>query len=177
MELKGERRLPADQSAAWAALTDIAVLRQCIPGCETLAALDDNRYEIVMTAAVGPVKSRFKGTLELADIDAPNAYTLKFDGTGGAAGFARGQAAVRLVPLGARETRLDYAAQAQVGGRLAQVGSRLIDAAAGATADRFFETFSARLTEQMAAATPVGGASLWALLKAYVKRLLGRRSR
>ncbi|MCU0952974.1 MAG: carbon monoxide dehydrogenase subunit G [Burkholderiaceae bacterium] len=130
MELKGERTLPADQSSAWAALTDVT-------------ALDGNRYEVAMTAAIGPVKSKFKGTLEMADIDAPSAYTLKFDGSGGAAGFARGQARVTLAPQGAQQTLLSYVANAQVGGKLAQVGSRLIDAAAGATADKFFEAFSA----------------------------------
>jgi len=177
MELKGERTLPADQATAWAALTDVELLKSCIPGCESIGALDANRYELVMTAAIGPVKSRFKGTLEMADIDAPHRYTLKFDGSGGAAGFARGQARVELVPLGPSQTRLSYVAQAQVGGKLAQVGSRLIDAAAGATADRFFETFGAQLAARagVEAAAPVAGAGLWALIVAFVRRLFGRR--
>lgn len=186
MELKGERRLPADQSSAWAALTDVELLKTCIPGCETITALDGNRYEVAMTAAIGPVKSKFKGTLEMADIDAPNAYTLKFDGSGGAAGFARGQARVTLTPQGPRETLLSYLANAQVGGKLAQVGSRLIDAAAGATADKFFEAFSAQLTARMAATAEAGGAAptqvtapapasfgFWDLLKAFLRRLFG----
>lgn len=188
MELKGERTLPADQSSAWAALTDVDLLKTCIPGCERITALDGNRYEVAMTAAIGPVKSKFKGTLEMADIDAPSAYTLKFDGSGGAAGFARGQARVTLAPQGAQQTLLSYVANAQVGGKLAQVGSRLIDAAAGATADKFFEAFSAQLTARMAARSEAAGAAptqvsapapasfgLWDLLKAFFKRLFGGR--
>jgi len=179
MELKGERTLPSDQEQAWAALTDVEVLKNCIPGCESITALEDNRYELLMTAAIGPVKSRFKGTLELADVDAPHRYTLKFDGSGGAAGFARGEAKVDLAPVAARETRLTYVANAHVGGKLAQVGSRLIDAAAGATADKFFEAFSAQLTAQAEAAggaptpakPPPAGFSLWSLFVAFLKRL------
>ena len=186
MELKGERTLPADQTTAWAALTDVELLKLCIPGCESITAVEGgNRYEILMVAAVGPVKSKFKGTLEMADIVAPESYTLKFDGSGGAAGFARGQAQVRLVPQGAQQTQLAYVANAQVGGRLAQVGSRLIDAAAGATADKFFEAFG----EQLAARQRIAGApqaassssppaasfGVWSLLKAFFKRLFGGR--
>jgi hypothetical protein len=188
MELKGERTLPSDQATAWSALTDIDVLKNCIPGCESFSALDGNRYEMAMTAAIGPVKARFKGTMELADIDAPHRYTLKFDGSGGPAGFARGEAKVDLAALGPRETRLSYVANAHVGGKLAQVGSRLIDAAAGATADKFFEAFSAQLTARVAAAgegaggaaTPVGSTppasfGLWSLFVAFLKRLFGAK--
>jgi uncharacterized protein len=184
MELKGERTLPSDQATAWSALTDVEVLKGCIPGCESIAALDANRYEIAMTAAIGPVKSRFKGTLEMADIDAPNRYTLKFDGSGGAAGFARGEARVELAPLAAQQTRLSYVANAHVGGRLAQVGSRLIDAAAGATADKFFEAFGAHLAARAAPAgaapgevgpPPAAGFSLWSLFVAFLRRLFGGR--
>lgn len=179
MELKGERMLPADQASAWAALTDVDLLKVCIPGCESISAIAANRYELAMTAAIGPVKARFKGTLEMADIDAPHRYTLKFDGSGGAAGFARGEARVELAPAGARETRLTYLAQAQVGGKLAQVGSRLIDAAAGATADKFFEAFATQLAARAgvvpAEAPPAAGLSLWSLFVAFVKRLFRRR--
>jgi carbon monoxide dehydrogenase subunit G len=186
VELKGERQLPADQQAAWAALTDVEMLKLCIPGCESITAVDSNRYEIAMTAAIGPVKSKFKGTLEMADIDAPNSYTLKFDGSGGAAGFARGSAHVNLTPQGAQQTQLAYLANAQVGGKLAQVGSRLIDAAAGATADKFFEAFAAQLQARQAiaaaqgvgapipAAPPPAAFGFWSLLKAFLKRLFGR---
>lgn len=188
MELKGERLLPADKESAWAALTDVELLKTCIPGCESISALDGNRYEVAMTAAIGPVKARFKGTLEMADIVAPDRYTLKFDGSGGAAGFARGQAQVELKAIHTTQTQLAYLANAQVGGKLAQVGSRLIDAAAGATADKFFEAFSAQLTARMAAEREAAGAaptqvappppaafSLWDLFKAFLKRLFGGR--
>lgn len=185
MELKGERTLPSDQATAWSALTDVDLLKLCIPGCESITALEGNRYEILMTAAVGPVKAKFKGTLEMADVQAPESYTLKFEGSGGAAGFARGASQVKLTPQGAQQTLLTYAANAQVGGKLAQVGSRLIDAAAGATADKFFEAFG----EQLAARTRVAGAAgtpapsgppsasfgLWSLVKAFFKRLFAKQ--
>jgi carbon monoxide dehydrogenase subunit G len=184
LELKGERLLPADQATAWSALTDAELLRQCIPGAESISALDGNRWEILMTAAIGPVRARFKGTLEMADIAAPESYTLKFDGSGGQAGFARGKAAVKLTPAGAQQTTLAYAAQAQVGGKLAQVGSRIVDAAAAATADKFFEAFAAQLTARVAAAREAAGAAptqvgapvragWWAVVRAFLRRLFG----
>lgn len=179
MELKGERTLPADRDIAWAALTDVEVLKLCVPGCESITATDLNTYEIVLTAAIGPVKSRFRGRLAMTDIDAPNAYTLAFDGSGGAAGFARGTARVTLQEKSSHETLLTYVAEAQVGGKLAQVGSRLIDAAAGATADKFFEAFSAQVAAHAlpAAEKPaaVAAPSFWSLLVAMLKRLFGRR--
>jgi carbon monoxide dehydrogenase subunit G len=186
MELKGERTLPSDQATAWSALTDVDLLKLCIPGCESITALEGNRYEILMTAAVGPVKSKFKGTLEMADVVAPESYTLKFEGSGGAAGFARGASQVKLTPQGPEQTLLTYVANAQVGGKLAQVGSRLIDAAAGATADKFFEAFG----EQLAARARIAGApagtptpagpppasfGFWSLVKAFFKRLFSSR--
>lgn len=181
MELKGERQLAADRATAWTMLNDVEILKLCVPGCESIAPAGDNRYDIAMTAAIGPVKARFKGKMELADIDAPNGYTIKFDGQSGAAGFARGEARVTLQELSARETKLVYVANAQVGGKLAQVGSRLIDAAAGATADKFFEAFGAQLAARAApagaapsAAPPAATFGFWSLLKAFLKRLLGR---
>jgi carbon monoxide dehydrogenase subunit G len=183
MELKGERLLAADRATAWAALNDTEILKLCVPGCESITATGENRFEIAMTAAVGPVKAKFKGKLELADIDAPNAYTMKFDASGGPTGFARGEARVTLAEVDARQTKLAYVANAQVGGKLAQVGSRLIDAAAGATADKFFEAFGAQLAaraapagEAAAAAEPPQPAKIgfWSLLLAFLKRLFGR---
>ncbi|HEU0201672.1 MAG TPA: carbon monoxide dehydrogenase subunit G [Burkholderiaceae bacterium] len=167
---------------AWTLLNDIEVLKLCVPGCESITPAGDNRYDIALTSAIGPVKARFKGKMELADIKPPEAYTLKFDGQGGPAGFARGEARVTLVELAARETNLVYVASAQVGGKLAQVGSRLIDAAAGATADKFFEAFAAQLAARTApagegptpAAPPVAKFGFWSLLKAFFKRLFGR---
>ncbi len=183
MELKGERLLAADRATAWAALNDTEMLRSCIPGCESINATGENQFEIAMTAAVGPVKSRFKGKMALADIDAPNAYTMKFDASGGPTGFARGEARVTLVEQSAQQTKLSYVANAHVGGKLAQVGSRLIDAAAGATADKFFEAFGAQLAARAlpaagaAPAAPVAPARIgfFSLLLAFLKRLFGRR--
>ena len=183
MELKGERVLAADREAAWNALNDVEILKLCVPGCESIAPTGENQYEVAMTAAIGPVKSRFKGKMQLADIDAPRAYTLKFDGSGGAAGFARGEAKVELAEVSARETKLIYVANAQVGGKLAQVGSRLIDAASGAMADKFFEAFAAQLAARAApviagapppAVPPQATIGFWSLLKAFLKRLFGR---
>ncbi len=180
MELKGQRLLAADRATAWTALNDVDVLKACVPGCESITPIGDNEYEIAMTSAIGPVKARFKGKMALADIDPPNGYTLKFDGSGGAAGFARGDAKVRLNEVSPRETQLDYVANAQVGGKLAQVGSRLIDAAAGATADKFFEAFSMQLAARSSGGTaastapPAASFGFWSLLKAILKRLFAR---
>jgi len=180
VELKGERLLAADRATAWQLLNDTEVLKQCVPGCESIAAVGDNQFEVLMTAAVGPVKAKFKGKLQLADIDAPNAYTMKFDASGGPTGFARGEARVTLTEIDARQTKLAYVAQAQMGGKLAQVGSRLIDAAAGATADKFFEAFGAQLAARAApgpvaaAPMPPGKLGFWSLLLAFLKRLFGR---
>jgi len=182
MELKGERMLAADRDTAWKALNDVEVLKLCVPGCESITPTAENQYEVVMTAAIGPVKARFKGKMQLADIQPPRAYTLKFDGSGGAAGFARGEARVELAEVSAHETKLAYVANAQVGGKLAQVGSRLIDAASGAMADKFFEAFAARLVARTspliddAQLPPVPSQAtigFWSLLKAFLKRLFG----
>ena len=180
MELTGERTLPADRATAWAALNDVELLKLSIPGCESLSALGGNRYEAVVNAAIGPVKARFKGALELADIDAPNGYTLRFDGSGGQAGFARGEARVRLSDGGPGQTHLAYTAQAHIGGKLAQIGSRLVDAASGAMADKFFEAFSAQLAARAAPAGAAGSRApsakvgFWSLLLAMLRRLFKR---
>src|SRR5882762_8299552 len=167
MELKGERLLPADRATAWAALNDTEILKLCIPGCESITATAGAQYEIALMAAIGPVKARFKGKMEMADVDATS-------------------------------TMMTYVATAQIGGKLAQIGSRLVDAASAATADKFFEAFAEQLRVRKsggaAAGTPVGTASgtaagtaggaaprpvsigLFSLLWAMLRRLL-RRSR
>lgn len=185
MELKGERLLAADRATAWAALNDTEMLKNSVPGCESIIATGQNQFDIAMMAAVGPVKARFKGKLALEDIDVPNAYTMKFEASGGQTGFARGDVRVTLTEEGARQTRLVYVANAHIGGKLAQVGSRLIDAAAGATADKFFEAFGAQLAARAqpsaegtaAYVGPVAPARIgfWSLLVAFFKRLFGRR--
>jgi carbon monoxide dehydrogenase subunit G len=145
MEMKGERLLSADRATAWRLLNDSETLKRCLPGCESLTATGPDTYEVVMNAAVGPVKARFKGRMSLTDVEPPSRYRLKFEGQSAQAGFARGEARVELEAVSGEHTRLRYAATSQIGGKLAQIGSRLIDAAAGATAEKFFEAFAAQL--------------------------------
>jgi len=143
MEMTGERLIPLSQDATWKALNDPAVLKDCIPGCESIERVADDEYDVVLTAKVGPVSAKFKGRMRVTDADPPRAYTLSFEGQGGVAGFAKGDAAVTLVPEGSG-TRLSYIAKANVGGKLAQVGARLIDGVAKQLAGKFFETFEQR---------------------------------
>ena len=151
MEMKGSRVVPTDIDTTWQALNDPEVLRACIPGCESIDRLSDSEYRLAMIARVGPVSAKFTGRLLLADIAAPRSYTLKFEGQGGAAGFANGTAKVQLSPADGG-TRIDYAVNAQVGGKLAQIGSRLIDGAAAKVANDFFARFVARAGSGPAAA-------------------------
>ncbi|HET8875927.1 MAG TPA: carbon monoxide dehydrogenase subunit G [Casimicrobiaceae bacterium] len=144
MELSNTRIVPAPPVAVWAALNDPAVLKACVPGCESLERTGEDAYELVMSARIGPVSARFTGRMTMTDIDAPRAYTLNFEGQGGAAGFARGDARVTLAPEGERQTALTYVAKAQIGGKLAQVGSRLVNGVAAKMSDDFFARFVAR---------------------------------
>lgn len=179
MQLTRTQTLPVGQDKAWLALNDIALLQSAIPGCEQITATGDNQYEALVTATVGPVKARFKGKLRLEDLNPPTSYRLVFEGHGGAAGHGKGHAEVRLEAQGPDTTLLHYTAQASVGGKLAQVGSRLVDMAAQKMATEFFETFNARLQERWGAAPaepppappPLGW---WARLLAFLRRLLGR---
>jgi carbon monoxide dehydrogenase subunit G len=145
MELTNTRIVPAPPAAVWAALNDPAILKECLPGCESLERAGDNAFQAVMATRVGPVSARFTGRVTMSDIDPPNAYTLRFEGQGGAAGFARGEARITLAPDGERHTSLHYAAKAQVGGKLAQIGSRLVDGAAAKMTDDFFTRFVERV--------------------------------
>jgi uncharacterized protein len=187
MEMKGERTLPADRATVWSLLNDPEVLRQCVPGCESLVATGEHAYDAAMTAAVGPVRARFKGKLSLADIEAPARYRLLFAAQSGQAGFARGEALVELQELSPRQTKLTYSAKSQVGGKLAQIGGRLIDAAAAATAEKFFEAFAGQLatragaTPEPAAASPPPEAGpqragFWKWLFAFFRHLFGRKA-
>jgi carbon monoxide dehydrogenase subunit G len=144
MEMTGEQLIPVPQQRVWEGLNDPEVLKACIPGCDTIERISDTEYRVAMTAAVGPVKAKFNGKLLLADLNPPNSYTLSFEGSGGAAGFGKGGAQVALAPEGA-STKLSYKATAQVGGKLAQVGSRLIDGVAKKMADEFFQRFNLQL--------------------------------
>ena len=140
MELKGERRLPVPREEAWRALNDPERLRAAIPGCETIERTGEDSYRVAIVATLGPVRAKFNGTLQLADMMPPERYTLRFEGQGGAAGFAKGSAQVALADEGAT-TLLSYAVNAQIGGRIAQVGQRLVDSAALKLADDFFAAF------------------------------------
>jgi uncharacterized protein len=158
MQLKGEQLLPVSQQAAWEALNDTELLKTSIPGCESITPSvpegeveqTAGTYDVVMIAAIGPVKAKFKGKLQLMDLDPPNAYTIRFEGNGGVAGFGKGSAAVKLIAGDGDSTRLDYEANASVGGKIAQVGSRLVDMAARKIADNFFENFNEALRKRQA---------------------------
>ena len=141
MEIVGEQLIPRPQGVTWSSIIDPEVLKVCIPGCESMDKVGDNEYEMVMGAKVGPVSARFKSKITLADVDAPNSYTLIFEGQGGVAGFAKGHANVKLLPEG-EATRLQYTAKAMIGGKLAQVGSRLVDGVAKKLAENFFTKFN-----------------------------------
>jgi carbon monoxide dehydrogenase subunit G len=144
MELQGERLIPASVPDTWAALNDTEVLKACIAGCESLEREGNDKMNAVMAVKVGPVSAKFKGKVQLTNVNAPTSYTLNFDGQGGVAGHGKGSADVTLSPQG-QGTKLKYVARAQVGGKLAQVGSRLIDSAAAKIADGFFAAFESKM--------------------------------
>lgn len=181
MELTNQQTLPVSQAQAWEALNDINLLQQAIPGCESITPAGDKLYEVLITAAIGPVKAKFKGKLQLEDLQPPNSYTLRFEGQGGAAGHGKGNAQVRLESVGPRETVLHYTAHATVGGKIAQIGSRLVDMAAQKMATEFFETFNTRLQERYAVASepeaapaaPAAPQGVVGRLLAWIKRLFG----
>jgi hypothetical protein len=143
MEMTGEQVIALPQERVWEALNDPEVLRASIPGCDSIERVSDTEYRVALTAAVGPVTARLSGKLLLADVNPPTSYRLSFEGSGGA-GFGKGGASVTLGPEG-MGTKLTYTANAQVGGKLAQVGSRLIDGVAKKMADEFFQRFNEKL--------------------------------
>lgn len=178
MQLTNQQTLPVSQAQAWEALNDISLLQQAIPGCEGITPIGEHQYEVLVTAAIGPVKAKFKGKLQLENLQAPTSYTLRFEGQGGAAGHGKGTAEVKLEATGPRETVLHYTAHATVGGKIAQIGSRLVDMAAQKMATEFFETFNAKLQERYAvvaeaAPAPAAPQGLVARLLAWLKRLFG----
>ncbi len=146
MDMSGEYRIPAPRDRVWAALNDPEVLRQSIPGCEELNKQSDTELEAKVTAKVGPVKAKFNGGVRLENINAPESYSIVGEGKGGAAGFAKGGADVHLKEDGS-DTILTYNAKAEVGGKLAQIGSRLIQGTAKKMADEFFSNFSRIVTD------------------------------
>ena len=179
MELTSQQALPVTPQQAWDALNDIELLRQAIPGCESITPTGDDSFDLLVAAAIGPVKAKFKGKLKLLDVVAPTSYTMQFDGQGGAAGFGKGNAKVNLEPAADGSTMLHYTVHAQVGGKIAQVGSRLVDMAAQKMAGEFFENFrkvlEAKYPKPVEAAAPAAPpvpeaapgflARLWAALR------------
>lgn len=178
MEMTGEHLIPVPQQKVWDALNDPEVLKACIPGCETIDKVSDTEYKVALTAAVGPVKAKFNGKLLLADLNPPKSYAISFEGSGGAAGFGKGGATVVLAPDG-EGTKLVYSAKATVGGKLAQVGSRLIDGVAAKMASDFFSRFNQHVAptpvagEAAAAPAPAGGINrTWIVVGAIVVVLI-----
>jgi uncharacterized protein len=155
MEMTGEQLIPAPRETVWQALNDPEVLKASIPGCESLAKTSDSSFEARVKAKVGPVSAAFTGAVTLSNIDPPKGYTISGEGKGGVAGFAKGGADVRLEEAEGGQTRLFYDVKAQVGGKLAQIGSRLIEGTAKKLAGEFFENFA----QQVAGAAPAHAAT------------------
>lgn len=169
MELKGSRVIAADRATVWAALNDAEVLRQCIPGCTELTGSPEEGFEAKVTQKVGPVKANFAGAVALSDVVEGESYTISGEGKGGAAGFAKGGAAVSLADVEGG-TELSYDVEAKIGGKLAQLGSRLIDGFAKKMADQFFERFQ---TVVEGPAEVDGDAPEAEQKKGWLKRIVG----
>jgi uncharacterized protein len=145
--MTGHQLVPLPQADTWKALNDTQILKECVPGCESLDKVSETQYELTMRQRIGPVSARFKGIMTLQDVNEPTSYTMVFEGQGGVAGFAKGQAAVSLEPDG-EGTRLNYSVKAMVGGKIAQLGARLIDGVARKLADEFFKCFNERASNR-----------------------------
>lgn len=146
LEMTGEYELPQDRATVWRALNDPEMLKKCIPGCEKLEKISDSEFQATVKLSIGPVSARFKGKVKLEDMDPPNGYKIVGEGEGGVAGFAKGEAHVALADAG-QGTMLTYKAEAATGGKLAQLGQRLIAGSAKKTADKFFTNFVEALQE------------------------------
>ena len=147
MEMQGNRQLAVNQQQAWDALNDPEVLKVCIPGCDKIEASGENQYSMGVSLKIGPLAAKFSGKIALSDIQAPNSYTIGFEGQGGPAGFGKGQAKVQLQP-NAAGVELVYSVHASVGGKIAQVGQRLIDGVAKSMAEDFFKRFDGEMQRQ-----------------------------
>jgi carbon monoxide dehydrogenase subunit G len=167
MDMTGSRRIAASRRKVWAALNDPDILRQCIPGCEALQMQSPTDMTARVKLVVGPVRATFSGKVKLTDVDPPNGYRIVGEGSGGVAGFARGSAAVRLADDGGG-TLMTYEVKADVGGKLAQLGGRLIDSTAKRFADEFFEKFAALVGGAPTGAPPAPKKQGW------LRRWLGR---
>lgn len=155
MDMTGEFRIPASRQRVWEGLNDPQILKQCIPGCQTIEKVSDTEFTAKVLAQVGPVRANFAGKVLLSDLDPPQSYTIAGEGTGGVAGFAKGSAKVKLAEDGGA-TVMNYAVQAHVGGKLAQIGSRLIDSVARKMAENFFTRFAAAVAPEAAALEAAG---------------------
>jgi carbon monoxide dehydrogenase subunit G len=151
MELTGEYTIQADRQKVWESLNDPEILKQCIPGCEEIEQSAENEFSAKVKAKVGPVNSRFSGKVTLSNLNPPESYTISGEGSGGAAGFAKGGADVKLEEIDASQTKLSYKVDAQVGGKLAQLGQRLIQSTANKYAKQFFDKFEQVVGEGAAA--------------------------
>lgn len=164
MDQRGEYVVPASQDVVWQALNDPVVLARCIPGCQSMEKQDDTRFSAKVKAKVGPVSATFDVALDLADIEAPRSYRIDGQVKGGPAGFGKGGARVHLEAMGRQQTRLTYQVEASIGGKLAQVGSRLVDAATRKMADEFFSALStcisSEVSSEVGADVGVAGAPL-----------------
>jgi uncharacterized protein len=166
------------QAQAWAALNDTAMLQAAVPGCEAITPTGDKAFDVLMAVSIGPVKARFKGKLQLSELTPPQSYRISFEGSGGAAGHGKGQAFVQLQAVSPGETVLSYDVTASVGGKLAQIGSRLVDAAAQKLAEDFFARLQAALAQQqqkqpVVQAAPPVRPKLAQRLRAWLRRWLG----
>lgn len=150
MDMQASRSLAITQQQAWEALNDPAILKACIPGCDKLESTGENQFVVGMALKIGPVSAKFSGKIQLADLNPPASYTLSFEGQGGVAGFGKGTASVTLVPIESG-CELQYTVHAQVGGKIAQLGQRLIDGAAKSLAEDFFKRFDSAAAERFAA--------------------------
>ncbi len=183
MDMNGTQRIEAPREKVYAALNDVDVLKQSIPGCETIEKLSDTQMQATVTLKVGPVKASFKGLVTLSDLDPPNGYTITGEGSGGPAGFAKGGAKVTLEPDG-NATILHYAVKADIGGKLAQLGGRLIDSTSKKLAGDFFEKFGAiavAAPPPRQVEAPIQGTSregwlsrIWATTGAFLQGWLGK---
>ena len=147
MTMQGEVDLPASKEVVWAKLNDPEVLKACIPGCQSLEKTSDTSFEAVAKIKVGPVGASFKGKVNLTDLDPPNGYRISGEGEGGVAGFAKGGATVKLTENEGGGTKLSYDVEAQIGGKLAQLGGRLVNGVAKGMADKFFVSFAKAVSE------------------------------
>lgn len=161
MELAGEKQLAAPRTQVWTALNDPEVLRGCIPGCESLEKRSETEFVATVVTKIGPIKARFSGRIELTEMTPPESCTISGEGQGGVAGFAKGGAAVTLLEAGPEETLMRYTARAAVGGKIAQLGARLVDSTARKLAEEFFTRFGAAVageTPAPAEEAPTGAA-------------------